>query len=92
MKPRQSMLGVFAALLSSLGGSMPIIAPDPNRKRHTDGKGFGPNARALNSKNYWFDAHGSARRRIAKRDHSISARQWKKRLKGARREAKAVQS
>lgn len=42
----------------------------------------------FSSKVYYMDSHGSIRRRVPKRDRSMSARQWKRAVKAQRRRIK----
>ena len=90
---KRGMLGAFIAMLGSLGGSFePVETKDGERKARS-GRRAASWARWLDvadSDDYRRDSRGIIIRISPKRDKSISARQWKKRVKQQRREAKVA--
>jgi hypothetical protein len=76
----------FAALCAAFG----IKLPEPKKTEAKSGRrhGWMGSWNPLSMDDHYVDDHGTLHRRDAKRDKSISARQWKIRKKALRREAK----
>ena len=88
MKEIDNYIKLFTNFLAGFGGHLPIVDTKSEKKEHGDGR-RGVHRRPLNRDNYITGPSGSLRRRYPKRDKTMSARQWKKTVKAARREAKA---
>ena len=86
---RRNNIGLFAGILAAFGASLPIIDTATDRRDHTDGrKSRTGNRRLASEDDYQRTDRGYLMRTKPKRDKSISARQWKKRVKAQRRAEK----
>lgn len=90
MNKADNYIKLFSDFLGGFGGHPPTIDTKSEKKGHSGGRrGVHRQQHSLNRDNYITMSSGSLRRRHPKRDKTISARQWKKAVKAARREAKA---
>ena len=86
MKAKQGMFAMWMGMLQKFGGAFEPVKSDPETKRE---KVWLPRFRAMlraPQPHIYRTEHGSLIRNRPKRDKSISARQWKKRVKRERRE------
>ena len=94
---QKAMVEVFGDLLARAGGTFKAVKPDPltdEQKARIAARGAleqemrsGPREP---SKFHFFDRKGTYCRTTPKRDHTISARQWKKQRKAAKRKSSTV--
>lgn len=71
-------------ILAALGVDAPVL------RQQRKVVPYMPLSRPLSMDRYFVDGHGSVRRRVQKRDKSMSARQWKKLVKRERRIARVA--
>lgn len=91
---RIGLIGIFADMLASFGASFVPVKSEPKTKeqkgramhRAAQKEDRKPRRRGIGD-GYVWERWGQLRRNKPKRDRSISARQWKKRTKAARRVA-----
>lgn len=91
----RSMFSVYMDMLASMGGSFKAFVSEsreePKPEREWAAKKILRSASPLSDRRHIRDSRGVVRRRVPKRDKSISARQWKKRVKADRAVARMAQ-